>query len=84
MTQQKATTSPIAGVSLFSVAILFISYRKKKIYKAHKETGTCDPYIGKNASNKTAFEVTQILALENKKFKAVVIGIFQKIKGNHV
>ena len=34
---------------------------------------------------KAAFEVTQILDLENKKFKAVVVSTFtKKMKGNHV
>ena len=34
---------------------------------------------------KAAFQVTQILDLENKQFKAVVITIFtKKVNGNHV
>ena len=67
----KKQQAPERG-SHYSVLLYYSSLVLKKIYKTHKETGTCDPYIVKNASNKTAFEVTQILALENKKFKAVV------------
>ena len=58
---------------------------KKKIYKTHKETGTCDPNRKKMQAIKAAFEVTQILDLENKQFKAVAVTIFtKKVNGNHV
>lgn len=52
----------------------------KKIFETCKVMGKWDPELGKKAVNKHAPEISQMLDLADKDFKAAIISMFKELK----
>ena len=53
---------------------------QKKNYETCKVMGKWDPELGKKAVNKYAPEISQMLDLADKDFKAEIISMFKELK----
>lgn len=53
---------------------------EKKNYETHKVMGKWDPESGKKTVNKYAPEISQMLDLADKDFKAAIISMFKELK----